>query len=125
MHEHSIIPLTIWLLDKVEESKLRFEHTKREEKSFSFYEEVKPYCDEVHQTLQEWEVLAYQFIKQYHPKYVTKTQIEMCKEHIEQISVQSFYYQTSLKRFKDATQSAIFILETLIERAKEKEPTGK
>lgn len=114
MHDEQLLLLTKWLLNKIDECESRYVETREKKVTFSFYDEIKPYCDEIHVNLDKWEGLVLRWIKEGQPKYLTKAQILNCKEHIEQIAVQSFFHETSLKRFKDVMQSATFILQNIL-----------
>ncbi|WP_243290021.1 DUF1798 family protein [Bacillus sp. FJAT-47783] len=118
MNEEQIVQQTTWLLMKVKDCESRFLKTKASKCEYSFHDQVKPYCDEVFGVLDEWSEGVTRWIDEYRPKYIVQAQIENCKEQLEQLTVQSFFHQSSFKRFKDMKESVQFILESIIQRIK-------
>mgnify|MGYP001272762674 CR=1 FL=1 len=112
--------LTEQLLSVIRESANRMAKTKKEEKTFDFYAEVKPYVDEISALLDEWEVLAKKWISTCRPKYLYPQQIETAKDHIENIAIQSFFHDTSQTRFNNRKQSAEYTLKHLLSEVQNK-----
>ncbi len=79
-----------------------------------FYSEVKPYADHWHKIIDEWQEASLLYIQQERPKYVHKPQIDTAAEGMAQFFVQSFYKETSKKRFIQSIQSAQYTLQTFI-----------
>jgi len=118
VEKEKITLLSEQLMNLVEESYLRFEKTKEKELNYDFYKDVKPYCDYLNDLLIEWESGVIHWIKKERPKYLTQIQIKNTSEHIEQISLQSFYGDTSRKRMKDQKESVLFILNSIVRSLK-------
>ncbi|PSL41943.1 uncharacterized protein DUF1798 [Planomicrobium soli] len=79
-----------------------------------FYNDVKPYADYWHTIIDEWQKESLLYIQQERPKYVHKPQIDTAAEGMAQFFVQSFYKETSKKRFVQSIQSAQYTLQTFI-----------
>lgn len=79
-----------------------------------FYKDVKPYADHWHNKINEWQEASLLYIQQERPKYVHKPQIDTAAEGMVQFFVQSFYKETSKKRFVQSIQSAQYTLQTFI-----------
>ncbi|TWT01029.1 YppE family protein [Planomicrobium sp. CPCC 101079] len=79
-----------------------------------FYNDVKPYADYWHDKINEWQKESLSYIQKERPKYVHKPQIDTAAEGMAQFFVQSFYKETSKKRFVQSIQSAQYTLQTFI-----------
>ena len=104
------------LLAACDEASERFYKMREEDRSPDFYNEVKPYADEMHETLKLWKAEAYAFIEQKQPKYVHKVQIDNAIDAMEQFFVQSFYKETSKKRFLQSITAVKYTLDTLLRK---------
>lgn len=116
--KEQITLLTEQLLIEVEECYLRFNKTKKKTIQYDFFKQVKPYCDHINNILKVWEKEVIQWIKEERPKYLVTMQIKSIVEHIEHISLQSFYGDSSKKRMKDRKESVIFILNNILHSLK-------
>lgn len=85
-----------------------------------FYEDVKPYADHWHGVINKWQEESLLYIKTERPKYVHKPQIDNAAEGMAQVFVQSFYKETSKKRFIQTIQAAQYTLQTFIQAIDEK-----
>lgn len=85
-----------------------------------FFEDVKPYADQWHDKINEWQRESLLYIQQERPKYVHKPQIDTAAEGMTQFFVQSFYKDTSKKRFVQTIQAAQYTLQTFIKAIDEK-----
>lgn len=109
-----LIILTRQLLDNTEFANGRFKQTKLEGKRGDFYTEVKPFADEVKDTVEKWRAEAAQWVIQHKPKNLHHSQIVTAADYLEVISVQAFFPETSKKRFLDQIQSIDYILNGLL-----------
>lgn len=98
----------------------RFWHMREQDAVPDFFRDVKPHADQWHAHIAQWQQAAYAFIEQHAPKYMHKTQIDAAKEAFEQFVVQSFYKETSKKRFEQSVLSVKYtctVLQTCMEEA--------
>ncbi len=116
-----MIQQTSQLIDECEQCVLRFWQMREEDRTPDFFHEVKPHADEIHQLLKEWQREANTWIQKNKPKYMHTQQIASVVESMEQFVVQSFYKETSKKRFLDATHSTSYTLKTFERLLKEEE----
>jgi Bacterial domain of unknown function (DUF1798) len=117
MQKQGLAELTQKLLDYADKAMLHFERAKSGENiEPDFYKEVKPFADQVKQIADEWKSSAIQWIEKTNPKYIYPMQIENTWEQIQTVAVQSFYPDTSTKRFKELHQSVTFVLKNLLSK---------
>jgi len=114
-----LLQQTSKLIDECEKCVLRFWQMREEDRTPDFFEEVKPHADSIHQLLKEWQQEANVWIQKNRPKYIHTQQIASAVESMEQFVVQSFYKETSKKRFLDAIHSSSYTLEILERVVKE------
>lgn len=74
------------------------------------FEEVKPHADFYHSVLIDWQQHALNWIEENRPKYMHKSQIQNVVDAMDQFVVQSFYKETSKKRFIQSVQSVHYTL---------------
>ena len=113
MDTNKLINITTKLITAGEEAVNRFYTMREENRAPDFYNEVKPYADEMRQVLQSWQSLANEYIELERPKYMHAIQIQNAVDAMEQFFVQSFFKETSKKRFLQSVQSVKYTLETL------------
>lgn len=106
-----MIQQTAQLIDECEQCVSRFWQMREEDRTPDFFQEVKPHADKIHQLLKEWQQEANKWIEQNRPKYMHTQQISSAIESMEQFVVQSFYKETSKKRFLDAIYSTSYTLK--------------
>ena len=117
--------LTAELLEACEQAIERFYDMRERNAEPDFFNEVKPYADNMHTKLQIWRELAYEWIIVNRPKYMHKQQINHAFEAMEQFFVQSFYKATSKKRFIQSVQSTKYTLTTLMRYVEEGQSHAK
>ena len=117
--------MTANLLDACEQAIERFYDMRERNAEPDFFNEVKPYADNMRTQLQIWRELAYEWIIVNQPKYMHKQQIDHAFEAMEQFFVQSFYKATSKKRFIQSVQSTKYTLTTLIRYVEEGQSDAK
>ncbi|MCE4047251.1 MULTISPECIES: YppE family protein [Bacillaceae] len=93
-----------------------FQKVKSTGESEDFYEVVRPYANKVAEWNAEWKDLAEEWVKTEKPLYLHPSQISTASDHLEVISIQAFFKETSKKRFLDSAKSVQFILQTVLDR---------
>ncbi|PLR77178.1 DUF1798 domain-containing protein [Bacillus sp. V3-13] len=119
--EQNLYELTSQLLSYVEEASARFQEIKSSGIEADFYGEVKPFADKVKELNDNWKQEAIAWLKETAPKNLHLNQIEATSDHIEVISVQAFFPQTSRKRFIDQLQSVKYVLANIMAQLDSKE----
>ncbi|EFI69940.1 YppE family protein [Lysinibacillus sp. HST-98] len=116
-----VIQQTSKLIDECDQCVSRFWQMREEDRTPDFFQEVKPHADVIHQLLKEWQQEANKWIQKNRPKYMHTQQIASAVESMEQFVVQSFYKETSKKRFLDAIHSTSYTLKIFERLVKEGE----
>ena len=117
--------ITANLLDACEQAIARFYTMRERNAEPDFFNDVKPYADNMRTQLQIWRELAYEWIIVNEPKYMHKQQIDHAYDAMEQFFVQSFYKATSKKRFIQSVQSTKYTLATLKRYVEEGQSNAK
>lgn len=102
------------LLQECENCKNRFRKMREENRSPNFFFDVKPYAEIIQALLLEWKQNALLWIKENKPKYVHEQQIESVVESMNQFVVQSFYKETSKKKFLQSIYSVEYTLTLVL-----------
>lgn len=97
----------------VEQIESKFLMVKESGEKGDFFNEVKPFADEVQQVNNEWKEEAKAWININKPRNLNGNQIDSASEQIDMISVQSFYPETSRTRFINYVQSVRYVLTLL------------
>lgn len=117
----NLLKQTETLLQESEECKSRFFKMREENLSPDFFQDVKPHADYIQQLLQQWRQNVLLWIKDNHPKYIYEQQIDSVVEGMNQVVVQSFYKETSKKRFLQLIHSIQYTLTLLLRYMNEME----
>lgn len=107
------------LINKCDVAQARFFKAREQNIIYDFFKAVKPYADETRDELAVWREQMAQFIEQQRPKNLYMQQIDHAIEAIEQFVVQSFYQQTSKKRFLQSIQSVKYTLTVALQKMQE------
>lgn len=107
--------LTEELVEAAEYLLKAFHKAKETGEQEDFYQTVRPYANHIKQLNDRWNELAKQWISVNKPFYLNNKQVDTASDHIEVISIQAFFPQTSKKRFLDAHKSVVYILHALQE----------
>ncbi|WP_141433299.1 YppE family protein [Bacillus sp. 03113] len=91
-----------------------FENVKASGQAADFFTVVKPFADKVKLVNDKWKEKVYIWINKDNPKHIHMEQIESTYNHMELISIQAFFPETSRTRFINYVKSVQFILETII-----------
>ncbi|WP_404442384.1 YppE family protein [Sutcliffiella horikoshii] len=100
-------------LDRMEEN---FIKAKANQQEPDFFQTVKPYADQVFETVGLWENTVKNWILSEKPKYIHVQQIDSTVENINMVAVQCFYPDTREKRFKGMIQSIRYVLNDTISK---------
>lgn len=111
-----LIQQTKQLIKACEQAQARFFHMREMDREPNFFEEVKPYADDMRAQIEQWRTQVYTFIDTEQPKYMHKVQIDNAIDAMEQFFVQSFYKATSKKRFLQSIQAVQYTLDTLLRK---------
>lgn len=113
--------LTLQLLTYMDTVEKKLESIKETGKSGDFFKEVKPFADEVERINDSWRKEAQLWVEKTRPKNIHVQQIDSTHEHINIISVQAFFPETSQTRFRNTVASVKYILNNLLSNLKEEE----
>lgn len=102
------------LLKECESCKNRFFRMREQNVAPDFFQEVKPHANMIHELLTDWQKNVVRWLKEYKPKYFHEQQIESVVEAMNQFVVQSFYKETSKKRFLQSIHSVHYTLSSLL-----------
>jgi hypothetical protein len=81
-----------------------------------FHEVIKPFANEVKSVTDEWSSVMRKWLKNNPQKHLHPKQIDTTSEHIENLSIQAFFPNTSRARFLNANRTVeFFLLEILKE----------
>lgn len=100
-------------LDRVEDT---FHLTREKNEGPDFFLTVKPFADEVHALVQQWEKTVKEWILTEKPKNIHIQQIDSTVENINMVTVQCFYPDTREKRFKGMIQSIRYVLNDTLSK---------
>jgi hypothetical protein len=95
------------------------EHTHNSNTEPDFFGTVKPFADEIKQTVDEWKAMALRWMQLEKPRYIHSLQIESVSENLERMSVEAFYRTHRLSRIKQFHQSIEYTLTLIVERLQE------
>jgi hypothetical protein len=93
----------------------RFERARETGEKGDFYQEVKPFADEVSERTAEWRNEASAWLQKHPQRNLHPKQIDATAENIEMVCVQAFFPETSRKRFMGHVQSIEYVLQSLLD----------
>lgn len=102
------------LIEQCEQAIARFHDMRARDAVPDFFGEVKPHADTVHALLNDFKQQAALWIEAERPKYMRMPQIDNLVDAMEQFIVQSFYKETSKKRFLQSVQSVHYTLSSIL-----------
>lgn len=91
-------------------------YSKSKDYEVDFYGQVKPFADNVKQTIDEWKPLVLEWINAERPKYVYHVQINDTYDNIEITSVTAWQKDTRRRRFINTIKSIDYVLETILKQ---------
>ncbi|MEH7085618.1 DUF1798 family protein [Neobacillus drentensis] len=84
-----------------------------------FHEVIKPFANEVKDINDRWKLAMKKWLSDSNHKHLHLKQIDTTSEHIDQLSIQAFFPETSKTRFINANRTVeYFLLEILKELKK-------
>lgn len=89
---------------------------KREQKPF--YEFVKPFATEVAKVNECWNSLLKAWLRENQANHLNQHQADSVSEHIERLSIQAFYPETSRSRFLNAHRTVDYFLNEVLNHIK-------
>jgi lantibiotic modifying enzyme len=113
-NELELLQLTEQLVIYVQASDDKYKRVKDSGEKADFYNEVKPFADEVKAINDRWKKKAVEWVNRLKPKNLYSQQIDSASEHIEMVSIQAFFPETSKTRFINYVNSAMYVLKQLI-----------
>jgi hypothetical protein len=114
MDKQKLNSLTKQLLNYCEIILRKYEETRESNQQGDFYKEVKPFSDDVRQTIEQWGREAVEWIKINQPRHIHIQQIQSVSEQIEMLSVQAFFPNTGRARFINTLNSVTYILNKMV-----------
>jgi hypothetical protein len=87
-------------------------------RTYDFYNDIKPFADEVKELNEKWNEAMKKWLPTANTLHLHVTQIDTTSAHIDQISVQSFFPETSKSRFLNTQRSVEFVLAEVIKEVK-------
>ena len=114
---------TIDLIQECNDSITRFHAMREKNIAPLFFDEVKPHADKMAQLLNDWQMNADEWICVHSPKYIHLQQILSVVEAMNQFVVQSFYKETSKKRFIQSVHSTLYTLNIFLRYLQEDDYT--
>jgi hypothetical protein len=95
--------------------------TKTRENEADFYNEVKPFADRLHFSVQEWEPMAREWVIANKPKYLYPIQIKTAAENIGYLGVYVFQKNMKDKRITEMVKSVLYVLNQMKEQISEED----
>jgi hypothetical protein len=81
---------------------------------YDFHEVIKPFANEVKEINDQWKRAMKKWLSETNYKHLHSKQVDTTAEHIEQLSIQSFFPETSKTRFLNANRTVeYFLIEIL------------
>lgn len=114
MNTKQLEQLTLDLIDLNQTAKKRFEYTKQSSVMADFYQEIKPFVDQVKEVSETWGVVARNCLSSVRPTHIHLSQIDNTIEHMQTVAVQSFIPTASRTRFLNVVNSVDYILKIVL-----------
>jgi len=86
--------------------------------TYDFHIVIKPFADEVKVVNDNWKKAMRKWLPTANTLHLHVKQIETTSDHIDQLSVQSFFPETSKSRFLNSHRSIEFVLCEVIKEVK-------
>lgn len=113
-NQQELLILTKKLLTLTEQAKQQFISVKRKDDLIDFEEMVKPFADQVRNTVNKWKVLAVEWVHVERPTNVHVQQILTTTELLEVLSIQVFFLKASKKHVLSSVQSVEYVLNQFV-----------
>jgi len=79
-----------------------------------FHEVIKPFANEVKEINDKWEKAMKKWLSLSNHKHLHLKQINTTSEHIEQLSIQAFFSETSRTRFLNSQRTVEYFLQEVV-----------
>lgn len=112
-NQQELLILTKKLLTLTKQAKQQFIKVKSNEDVIDFEEFVKPFADQVRNAVNEWKVLAIEWVNVERPTHFHVQQILTTTELLEVLSIQVFFSKASQKHVLSSIQSVEYVLNQL------------
>lgn len=117
--EQKLLDATLKLLKYNKQAYDQYDkRTKKEGYETDFYNEVKPFADEVLATAEQWQKLAYKWLESQSVNNLYPMQIKNTVDNLNIISVKAFQKDTRKKRFLETIKSVDYVLKNIVEQLK-------
>ncbi|MBT2575420.1 YppE family protein [Bacillus sp. ISL-51] len=110
MQTQSLLKLTEQMIEAAIEADRRYQDGKEYDRSYDFFETIKPDVEKKDKLCALWIEKALPFIQTSRPKYVHQEQILAVKENFSELMLQSYVHHIHKKRYKDLTESVLYTL---------------
>jgi hypothetical protein len=83
-----------------------------------FHEVIKPFANEVKAINDQWKFAMRKWLSESSHKHLHLKQIDTTSEHIDQLSIQSFFPETSKTRFLNTNRTVEYFLLDILKEVK-------
>jgi hypothetical protein len=84
-----------------------------------FHEVIKPFANEVKEVNDQWKQVMKKWLSETNHKHLHLKQVDTTSDHIEQLSIQSFFPETSKTRFLNANRTVEYFLIEILKEVKQ------
>lgn len=109
-----LVELTNQLIHYNQEISAIYQEAREKKEQKPFYECVKPFAEKVAEANKMWRNLLKRWISENSPQHLHEHQVESVYEHIERLSIQAFYPETSRSRFLNAHRTVDYFLKEVL-----------
>ncbi|MGG3469610.1 YppE family protein [Neobacillus pocheonensis] len=81
---------------------------------YDFHETIKPFANEVKEVNENWKEVMKDWLKKASIKHIHLKQIETTSEHIEKLSIQCFFPESSKTRFLNTNRTVEYFLTEIL-----------
>ncbi|MFB5194530.1 hypothetical protein COJ96_01150 [Bacillus sp. AFS073361] len=85
---------------------------------YDFHEVIKPFANEVKEINDQWKLAMKRWLSDSDHKHLHLKQVDTTSEHIDQLSIQAFFPETSRTRFINANRTVEFFLLEILKELK-------
>jgi hypothetical protein len=108
----NLIEMTQQLLLKLNEIEVIYKRATEGEVTYTFYDHIEPFANDITTIVNQWEKLTLQYIKENQVKYMYEEQVASAVENILTLAVICFQKDTRYKKFIDLHASVKYHLTT-------------
>ncbi len=122
--QEELIQLTKQLFDYNQRFLTYYHEVRETGEQKPFFEFVKPFADEVAKVNGDWKTLMKVWLNENETSHLHLHQLESVSEHIERLSIQAFFPETSRSRFLNAQRTVEYFLTETISQMKKQNRDG-